>query len=342
MLALLVVASLQPTVPSAPGDGAPVLRWTAPEGCPNQANVEARITDYLGAMPPPGSAAIDASVVATDDGRLRLTVKVTSGSGATDHALASDRCEVLADAVALIAAVALDPLEVAAAVEAGRTTPLPEPEPAPPPEDLDDPVPEPDAAPPPAPTENADASLAEPNPGIRRFPRLRLGLRPEFIVDWGALPGVAVGGAFSGALLGQHWRFEAGPVFVAGRSASSSLVSDATALISLTAVDVRGCGVLRSRNRVVEGPLCGGIELGALRGRGTGSTVGPEDRTRLWSAAILAPAVAFVPRYWLSIFVGADVIIPLSRTAFEIGDEEVHRAQSAGVRGRLGVEVRVP
>ncbi len=345
---LLAAALLQPALPAAPGEDAPTLTWQAPAGCPQASNVEGRISDYLGEMPPPGTAQIRATVTEAGGGKYQLHVSVITATGATEHSLTSARCEVLADAVALVAAIALDPEQVAAAVDAGRALPEPEPEPDPEPDPEPEPEPDPDPDPdpgsnaPPPTDDGAASSTGEGNPGIRRFPRLRLGLRPEFVVDGGALPVVGLGGGFSGALIGDHWRVEVGPVFMVGRSTGSSLVPEATALVSLIGVDTRGCGVVGSRKRIVEGAFCGGVELGAMRGRGTGSTASPEDRTKLWSAALISPGVAFVPLYWLAIFAGADLVVPFQRLAFEIGDEEIHRARPAGIRGRFGLEVRVP
>jgi hypothetical protein len=79
-----------------------------------------------------------------------------------------------------------------------------------------------------------------------------------------------------------------------------------------------------------------------MGGRGTGRTQQPRERIQLWSAGLISPGVAFVPRYWLSVFAGVDVVVPFERVAFELGDETVHRASSVGMRGRIGLEVRVP
>src|SRR5688572_2113057 len=266
MLAVAVALALaEPVVPSPPDDDP--LRWTAPDDCPSAQHVHERIADYLGGVAPQTDVRVDATVVHEAGEDYRLDVAVVTASGTTRHELASPRCEVLADAVALIAAVALDPIDVAQQIEAARVA---EPAPAP------TPTPTPEPTPPtvaPAPTE-------PPTPLPKQRPILRYALRPELAMDFGPLPGFAVGGGFALGIFSRGWRVEVGPVLLAPREAASRSVPGATAEVSLVAARARGCGVFG--RSLIELPLCGGVELGVLRGRGTGATIDAQREAPLW------------------------------------------------------------
>ncbi|MDC0723178.1 hypothetical protein [Nannocystis bainbridge] len=111
------------------------LRWPELAGCPGRAQVEAtalRLT--AGGAPQPVTA--EARLVA-DAGGYTLELRVREVGGEQRRTLHSPRCEALADATAVIVAVAAAPLEVSTRFMQG---------PAPPPDPL-----ELDLAPPPGP-----------------------------------------------------------------------------------------------------------------------------------------------------------------------------------------------
>jgi hypothetical protein len=337
---VLALAGSQPALPVPPPDE-DVVSFTGPPGCPSAADVRARVTGYLGGGATLVGVRIDARVEAREGAdaaqAFALDVTVASASGTTRHSLTAAKCETLADAVALVAAVALDPVEVANAIEAAKTAPEPQPEPEP--SAKTDPKLDPNEPLPPEP--------ARPEPGPPRPrqdpPKRRpvlFALRPDFALDFGPLPRLGIGGGFTTTVLGRGWRAEAGMVALAPRDAASDIVSSATASIGLIAGRARGCGVLG--RSLVEFPLCGGVEIGALRGEGAGTTVNARSRRALWSAAVLGPAIAVVPRRFIAIVAGVEAVVPFARPAFDLGDETVHRARVAGVRAGLAVEIRVP
>lgn len=333
---VLALAGSQPALPVPPSDE-DAVSFTGPPGCPSAADVRARVTGYLGGGETLVGVRIDARVEVREGAdaaeAFALDVTVASASGTTHHSLTAGTCETLADAVALVAAVALDPVEVASAIEAAKTSPPPAPEPAAAPEI------EANEKPPPEP--------ARPEPGPPRPrqdpPKRRpvlFALRPDFALDFGPLPRLGIGGGFTTTVLGRGWRAEAGMVALAPRDAASDIVRSATASIGLIAGRARGCGVLG--RSLVEFPLCGGVEIGALRGEGAGTTVNARSRRALWSAAVLGPAIAVVPRRFIAIVAGVEAVFPFARPAFDLGDETVHRARVGGVRAGLAVEIRVP
>jgi hypothetical protein len=327
----IVLALTQPAVPVPPTDE-DAVSFVAPQGCPSADDVRARVTEYLGGTATLVGVRIDARIEARLEGGFALDVTVASPSGTTHHALTAGTCETLAGAVALVAAVALDPVEVATAIEAAQAPPQPAPEPEPKTADPPpDPPPEP-ARPKPGPPP------PRPEPPKRR--PVLFALRPDFAIDFGPLPRLGVGGGFTTTVLGRGWRAEAGMIALAPRSAASSLVSSATASVGLVAGRARGCGVLG--RSLVEFPLCGGVEIGALRGVGDGTTVNARSRRALWSAGVIGPAIAVVPRRFIAIIAGVEAVFPFVRPAFELGPETVHRARVAGVRAGLAVEIRVP
>ncbi|MBX3273289.1 MAG: hypothetical protein KF729_23705, partial [Sandaracinaceae bacterium] len=111
------------------------LSWSAPPGCPDRATVAAQIEELLGralvAAPP---ARVEAAM-ARDGGRLRLDLELVRGDEpASTRTLEGPTCEALAEAGALVIALAIDPDAVAARQRAREGAPpeaAPEPAPAP-------------------------------------------------------------------------------------------------------------------------------------------------------------------------------------------------------------------
>jgi hypothetical protein len=147
----------------------------------------------------------------------------------------------------------------------------------------------------------------------------------------------AIGGAIG--LRGRGWRAEVDGGWAFARTASLSIARDVTARIGRWSIGARGCGV-PARGRI-EVPLCAAVEAGQLIGSGTGATQHGHTERRAWIAAVLGPAIAIaiVPR--LAIVIGADVVVPVVRPKFLIGETKIHQSRPIGVRGLVGVELRL-
>ncbi|MFZ6178984.1 hypothetical protein [Nannocystis pusilla] len=128
MLALTTCAAL--LLGPGPGQGAvmPEVRWEAPPGCPDEASVKAQIAALLARAPARTGQApqVNLRVEALPGGRWRLEATITSREGQGRRSLEGDRCEALAEAAALLTAIAAAP----ELQQAGPSGPLPEEAPA--------------------------------------------------------------------------------------------------------------------------------------------------------------------------------------------------------------------
>src|SRR5690606_16160482 len=108
----------------------------------------------------------------------------------------------------------------------------------------------------------------------------------------------------------------------------------------LAAGAVRGCGVPRWRQ--LEFPVCGGVELGLMRGVGRG-VADPRPANDLWLALQLGPGLAWAPTRHLALTAGLDLLVALRRPGFHVAAlPELARARPVGVRPMVGLEFRFP
>lgn len=164
---------------------------------------------------------------------------------------------------------------------------------------------------------------------------LRLGVGGEIggIPAWSPTAGLAV------ALFRGAWRVE-----LAGTYAARALAYPEPAGVGgrmlLAGGAVRGCGVPRWRR--LEFPVCAGLELGYVRAVARG-VADPQPAGDLWIAAQLSPGLAWVPRRFLAVTLGLDVLVALRRPGFHVASlGELARAEPVGLRPMLGLEVRFP
>lgn len=312
------------------------LSWRAPEGCPQAAAVRARIERLAGAAV--GSTDLGGlrveGVITAVDGGFSLDLRVTTDAGVDARVLVADRCETLADTSALVVALAADPIataavvDVPAVVEAARLGDAA----------IGDPTAEGrPAAPSPArrrPRDADDRARPEPRPSrpIGIWTRLGAG------VQFGAVPGVGFGVGAVVAVGGRRLRGELAGSYWLPRTTDRA---GATIRVQLGAVSPRLCATLpQGRVDVV---LCAGPEFGVLRGD---VQAGP-TRLPLW-LAVTAEAGIRVPvsrrvSVWTTVAAAAPVVFPRFRLVDATGtrQREVYRPAAAGVRGLVGIEVRL-
>ncbi|MCH9683929.1 MAG: hypothetical protein K0V04_21025 [Deltaproteobacteria bacterium] len=293
------------------------LEWFAPPPCPSQAVVSSRIEHALATSVQPGAPTVRARgrIQAKDDG-WELTLLIADVTG--DRKVYARRCDELADAAVFIISVAIDP------------TLMGGPEPSPPPVvHTPEPEPQPEPEPVPAVTTPEPPSESE----ITWLGRIDAG------PDSGAMPGV---GGHLGVGLGlqrRHLRLEAGGRMRLPQTLRLSSHPTARARFTLGHADVRACAVVFAGR--VEFPLCGAVELGAIRATGIGVERGTTAH-RLWSGAGVSPGVV-VPWGRFALRAGFDVTALLVRPRFSIdGGGLVHRLGLVQARGFIGIEFRQP
>jgi hypothetical protein len=228
------------------------IEWRAPEECPDDAAVEARIAAMLGA-----THTVAQRAVADVDGELGgYTVELATWIDGASQArtLQAEECAVLAEAVAVVVAVALDPVAVVQtddnASRLAETT-----ETAAPSQDL---------------TLTGDTT-----PSVHRNatppPRRRWSFGSRVAGGYGL--GTAPGGT---GLVGLALYAETGRarLEIEGRYWAPRRIreGDAGARVQLGTVGVAGCLQLSrppdQGEPIVTAPVCAGLEAGALRAAG--------------------------------------------------------------------------
>jgi hypothetical protein len=290
------------------------LRWHAPAGCPSEREVRAEIERLLGHPVPENesSTLLAEADVEAAEGAFRVRLRTSTDRDAGEKRLEAPSCRSLADAVALVVALAYDPQALAE----GATPPGPKSPPAP------------------------DGGRAKEGRRPDDGPPLRPSVDLSVAALVGALPALAPGFAVGAGLASERLRFEATASIWGGQRAQLSPRPPAATPggeFELWAAGGRACyGPERRSGWLVE--FCAAAELGRMSGRGVGVTR-VEKAAFLWGAvgAGLTAHWAWSPRMGLRASV--EGLAPLARPTFYLEPfGEVHRPSSVAGRASLGVE----
>lgn len=88
---------------------APEVVWRAPPGCPTEGAVRDRVAALLVGTEGMAGAAVELGVEALADGRWRLHAVLHGSSGGGERTLDAESCDELAEAAALLTALAAQP-----------------------------------------------------------------------------------------------------------------------------------------------------------------------------------------------------------------------------------------
>lgn len=301
--------------------------------------MQSQIDALLGRALDPAELKLDGRIEAAPSG-WTLTLTTTVGTLVDERTLDANDCSVLADAAALVAVVMLDPVQAADSIEeeaaaaeaiAEEVAPNPVPPPQTPPVE---PEPEPEAEP--------ERERAE-RPRTPFVPRVLARLRGGG--EFGAIPGGTgsfdLGLALAGLGAAGHLRVELVGQYSLGQDATSE---NARVGIQLGTVAPRFCATLPAGP--IEIPLCGGVELGAMRADSDAPSGGTTNA--LWLAAHAEPGIRWASADRFSLWASAQVVVPLRYPNFELVDpadssnvEGVYQPQPVAVRGLLGLEIRL-
>jgi hypothetical protein len=341
LVGMVLGSGAAPAEADGPGPVSVTLDWQAPAACPDAAHVEATIARLVGrpveATSQPSTRA--RAVVRREGEGFVLELWARHGDAEDRRTIDAHRCAALADATALVVAVALRPLDVAATLSST----------APPPTDEALAVVEPPIVPPvvavptrPRAPARGVRVAADPPSKPARSPALRGAMAATIGPGLGVLPGVAAELRAAVALRGRRWRVEATGMYWFPRATPSNDVVGVE--IGLGGGGLRGCAELRRRR--LEIPLCAGAELGAMRGRGRGRGVLPRASSSLWAAVHAGPGMAWALGSWVAVRLSVDAIVALRQPAFDLrvaGEpRELFRAPPVGGRAALGIELRWP
>lgn len=328
LLAYFLWMNLQasPPGPSAPLAPDPAeVQWTAPAECPDRTALLAAISRRLGRQFT-SEARVDARVTGDRSRGYALHLELAVGGRAEVRDVQDPSCVALTDAAAVRVVAAIEAPVVPAPPELPPLEPEPEPAPAPSPEPEVGPaapvVTTPIAAPQPAPADMYDG------PGAL--------LRAHGGGELGALPAISGAVGLAVGLLWPRLRVELHGTVLPRRQ-------DGPVEVALYAGAVHACG--RIGRGVLEVPLCGGLEVGAMRGTADPGLPGATTRTSVWVAAVVGPALALHVRPRLSVWAGLQLVLAPVRPQFVQGDgdppKELFTPPPASGRFLVGLELRL-
>ncbi len=303
------------------------LLWHAPSTCPNQREVEARLTQLLALDLADfyETSRVQADVQQLPDSSWALNLTIDNAHGKRHKQLKHpSSCTPLANAAVLVIAIALDPNVGAPAAEAGLTDAAPAVQPRP------------------VVAVAAKVDDQTPTTGRGALPdSAHVVLRLQAGAAAGELPrpGPLFGGATS--VVFARLRVEGHFDYLPTQRKLTTSLATAGADFGLWVAGLRICPTLPVASEV-ELLLCFGGELGQLRATGVGLDAARKVR-ELWAAPVLAPSLRWPKTSSWSAMSGLEVILPLHRSEFFVEHEGVlHRPSAIGLRFLVGLELDVP
>lgn len=313
------------------------LDWRAPLGCPERDEVRRSVARLV----PDAEARlrVRAEIMARGSG-FEGTLALEGDEPASARRLHADDCHVLARAMAVVIAVSLDPVAVVESTAAPTPTPTPTP---PDPEPAVEPrQPPPIAAVAPRRTPPLERSSSRTRAAPAPPPHdagLELGVRLGAGVGGFLLPAAGVGLSLAPFLGTSRLHVRAVAQYWAPQRIVFDPQRDASAEVQLVSGGVRVCPQLAwARVRV---PLCGGADVGAMLGRGTGrDLVTSSSGRQTWVGAVLEPGLAVGVSARISLWLALEGVISLYRPRFAIdGGPAPWTAGSGALRGLVGVQL---
>lgn len=317
------------------------LEWTAPPSCPDRLEARALVDHHLSATPArPEGAAV---TIRRDGERWKAEVRPAEGA-AIRHLEASD-CESLARAVALIIAMTVE-----ASAPRVEAAPADASAPEEPPDRIP-PAPSPSRGEtPPSQAFGSDEEVEPPTRAlepeavaelrpIRRRRQIQHGLGVGAGAGYGPLPAPQAVLEAGYRLAGSRWRIELGVIYGPPLRRAYPDEPRVGGRFQMAAGTARACW--RPSAGVVGFPLCGGLEAGAVLGRGIGADTNRQG-SGLWVVAVVRPGLEVALARRLDLRLGVEAMVPLFRSAFHVGDRDpLFRVPVVGVRGLAGLEVAV-
>jgi hypothetical protein len=321
---LLVSACLGPARAAVASDaGAFTFAWTAPDGCPSADELRVEIDKLLGETAQARLREhLDVKAVVAHDTAWTVAIATRSPSSTGQRTLEATTCQGLANATALIVALAIDPDAVAA--HGGRAPGL---------------VPTPGSASEPA-SRAASAEGAPARPIL--VPRNTFGLVGVVgAASLGVVPGLDVDLGGELGLARGRWRLELRAVYGL-RTLDSQPVSDAIGArgrFRFFAGTLAGCWTA-AWGLVRLGP-CAGVEAGAVHGQGVGADKDAAATTP-WLGLGAGLLAVIAPTAWLHFPLHVDAVLPVRRPTyrFEGVPGSIYDPWRVGARMTAGVELQ--
>lgn len=310
---------------------APVdLQWHGTDGCPEVAQVRARLDELV----PDGPTLAAAVTITGDANGYRARVTMTGAQGRIERAIAGRSCATVADAATMVIAVHADALAAAGAPAVRDVLRGAPPIPEPPPSIVairsaaSRPVAE-------TPVREPRGSRVRSGPGVGL--RIGSGVSLRQVPSPSPLAILGAGVAWNRVRLDLElgWTF-------ATYARLSGIATRKGADVGLVHGAARVSWVLR-RGRF-ELPLGGGLAVGDMVAAGTGLA---RNRTRhdAWLAVLADAGLVFAPIPALALFVAPQLAVSAVRPRFVVdapdGPRGLYRPPVIGVRVAAGVEIRL-
>jgi hypothetical protein len=261
----------------------PTLSWVAPATCPDAASVSREMEDLLGQAlqtPRPQAIALEARVDAVGSGRYRARIVAHTAEGRSERVLEHDDCAELAEASALVMALAIDPTLGQRRSEA--------------------------SAPLARPSQHAPGApvARQRSPEQAWWTRLSWTMSAGAELSLGVLPDPAPAfGAEAGLGDRTQWRVTLGGRYWAGQTVQVHEYPDAEVGMSSWSAAARLCWIPFSGGWRWLG--CAGLELGDVRSQGQGAGM-TDPRTahnrRVAAAATTGAELPLARRLFLALF----------------------------------------
>ncbi|HVY45166.1 MAG TPA: hypothetical protein VHB21_04765 [Minicystis sp.] len=320
-VALLLGAALVLAVDTAHAAGTRIeLRVSAPSACTDADRLRAAIDGIRGPGRSGAGAPFAADVEITGvQGEYHLAISVHA-AGAPTRELVDPDCHHLADAAAVILALAIEDAE-----QRAREAKPPRRETAP-------------AAAPRSPAQRS-SPVAPRRFGPRASEPVHLALAAGTSLDLAALPAPALGFSAGLAVARRDLVGEAAFVAFAPRAAEVA-GGHGGGEMSFIAGALRACWTPLRAAAVAWGP-CAGVELGATRGVGFG-VERPSADTEPWVAPDAGVRAELRVERRLALVAGGDALFPVIRPHFRLqGVGEVFQPPPVSGRFSLGLEIRL-
>ncbi|MDF2695446.1 MAG: hypothetical protein K0S65_3829 [Labilithrix sp.] len=330
MLAMGAIASMTRTANAEPTPLPLELAWDAPEGCPDSVVVRRRIERALsGPLTVPNTALARGKIEKADDGRFHLTMMVRARDVEDARTIDAASCVPLAEAFAVVVALAIDPTKDADGRDERLAVETPSPAPA-----------APSAASRPVVGRATGESPAPRSaPASQWAPHVAFGLGGS--IAWGALPEVSPGLVASVAV--RIDRFRVGALGTLWMRQNARFGGDRGA--SLDMVEVGAFGAYMVPLGVFAIGPSANIEATYVRARGFGIQT-PSTGSATWPTGVLGARMEARVARWLGLFARADLLFPIDapRLAVAMPSEVVRVFYPPTVSSRLtlGAEVVFP
>ena len=287
------------------------IQWEAPGECPDARSLRASIERLLGrrleTLPDPHVRA-SGRVHKNDAGNWEVQVQLAVGERVESDNLVAKRCSALADAMALKVALAIDPLAVVDSVWQQPSTPK-------------------------APSAAAQDTTRG---AAKRESAASFGLRVASGLALGPLPGATPGAGVYASVQLQSFRAELGGQVYWGGVAHYRELPNLGADLQLFVGSLRGCATPGSGAWMF--PVCGGLELGLMRGNGYG-VQDTKQTSGVWGGLIAGPAVQLQLTRRLSVWLETDASVTILAPEFHMRNlDTLYTPPAGGARASAGFE----